>query len=234
MIALFMPLIRKEQGKQVLLDLNEQVIKPDLLYIVDNSGDFEFDPFEFDYSIIHGKRTSNTGVNPCWNLMWGEQFSNYKYVGIIGDDYRLNKYNLIRMYQFLETTSLKAVTCLIKKARELPLDPSGLGMKYVPCEAKGRLGFSLFNREFLVEKIPPIPDQFNVYFGDNWIGHHLHKAGEELYQLSDTMITHHHWEDIATPLGLKEKILEERVAWKVYIRGELNHESNCSQEVQRN
>jgi hypothetical protein len=235
MVALFLPLIRKGQAKQVLLDLNNQTVKPDLLYIVDNSLNFEYNPSDFDYSIIYGKRKSNTGVNPCWNLMWEKQFSSYKYVGLIGDDYRLNKYCLVRMLTVLKNNpEVKVVTCHINRpCKILPPEPSGLGIKYSVCSvAKGHLGFCLFDREFLVNNVPPIPEELNVYFGDNWIGEHIHRAGQEIYQLEDTTITHYHFEDIATPLKLKEVLRKERGYWKTFIRGELENESDCSKGVQ--
>lgn len=224
MISILLPVMRPRQVLSVLSDLNDQIIIPNRVVLVDNSGKFDlrsaFDG-QYRYHLDVIRPGENIGVNKVWNMMWDKKFEEYEYIGVLGDDYRLNKYSLLRMLHILQNTTLKAVTCLIKQGTHLPPDPSGLGISVEVVRAKGHLGFSLFNREWLVKNVPRIPSQFKVFFGDDWIGYHIQYAKENVNCLTDTVITHYHYEDISFDIGTREILREERIIWKRYLRGEI-------------
>lgn len=226
MIALIMPFMRKEQGMRVLQDLNRQVLKPDLVHVVmqgaQNRPSF-FKDFEPKFKMWVSINRVNQGTNAVWNGMWDKPHQDKKYIGVIGDDYRLNPYCLARMVHVLDTSqpSIYAATCHILQKREMPPVPDGMRIMLSPCPSKGHMGFCLFNRDFLVQHVPPIPAPFKIFFGDDWIGWHLDKAGTSMYQLVDTHITHFHHEDLGGVLKYKEVIKKERATWKSYIRGQI-------------
>lgn len=222
MISLILPMMRKEQGIQVLKDLNEQSYKPDGVLVVNNGClDISSEDLGLDYELKIFEPGKNIGTNAAWNLMWHPLFSKADYIGMIGDDYRLNPYNITRMHYVLEGGEV-GVTCAILQSQYPPRrEVDGMRIPMAPCRGKGHMGFALFSRKWLLENVPPIPEVFKIFFGDNWIGWHIDKAGKSFMCLTDTIITHYHHEDLSEGLEYKEVIEEERVHWKAYIRGEI-------------
>lgn len=218
MIALVLPFMRDVQGFRLLYDLEKQTIKPDIVYLVDNGNVFyPSDPIDLNIEVV--RKEKNVGTNAAWNEMFTDRFKDYKYVGVIGDDYRLHPNNLLRMYEILESSpTINAITCNIKQGKYLPT--GGWVERLEKCKGKGHMGFSLFDREVLQRLVRPIPKEFKIFFGDNWIGYYLGLGGEDFYVTKGNYITHYHWQELGVDLKYREVIEEERVHWKAHIRGE--------------
>lgn len=220
MITILMPVLRQAQAQTVLTDLNFSSIKPDLLHIFDQGIGFNPDGLlAYPCRIEHLGR--NVGTNQVWNKMWSDQYRDQKYIGVIGDDYRVGYECLNAMYETLERNDdIHAVTCLIRQTKSFPdLHPYHQA-KLKNCRSKGHMGFTLFDREFLINNIPPIPEVFNIFFGDDWIGWHLDKAGTVMRSIN-VPISHFHHEELGEVLNYKDVIEDERDIWKKYIRGEI-------------
>ena len=110
------------QVDRVLHDLNNQTLKPDFVMLVDNSTQY-VRKRDYDYDLIIKRPGKNLGTNPVWNMALRLDAD---YVGIIGDDYRLEPQMIEKLILGL---SLKDV-----KNRDVGAAvPQGLSSKEKEC-----------------------------------------------------------------------------------------------------
>jgi GT2 family glycosyltransferase len=215
MISLILPCMR-QSAREVLSDLATQTIRPDLVRIIDNDDVFIHDQPHFfptfPFRIEYVNPGENIGTNAAWNQAWCLA-DHAQYVGVIGDDYRINKRCIEHMLLFLRNEV--AVTCAIVKGNTVPQRTKPLVGQYV--RAKGRLGFALFRGDYLKE-LPLIPKEFKIFFGDNWIEYWLAYMKWPLCQIN-TPISHEHKTDLKEKLDYPTVISSERINWKCWLRG---------------
>jgi hypothetical protein len=224
-IGLVLPVMRPSYADAVIADLVEQTTPPDYVILVDNGGTWP----TCDKGFLVDSKTAkfhmrcyrpwqgNIGTNAVWNLMWQDKFDGFDYVGVIGDDYRMNQYCLENMKKLIDTNITPAATCRIEKGAYKPIANGPL--RWEPVQGKGNLGFALFRRDFLLT-LPPIPKNFFIFFGDNWIGWHIEKKHQHLMRIN-TPISHEHKTDLGEKLNYREVIESERIIWKKFVRGEI-------------
>lgn len=228
MIGLMLPVMRPKSAEAVLDDLCNQTMLPDKIFLVDNGNCWggKVGRGLFNLS-THWKNKlelncffpgTNIGTNQVWNMMWSDYFSDCKYVGVIGDDYRINRNCIEFMKRIIDEDISPAATCAIVPGNHMPMVNGEFNS--VPVPGKGHMGFTLFKREFLLT-LPQIPKEFFIFFGDNWIGYHVERKGERLVQVNSP-ISHLHKYDLSDKLDYKKVIEEERIIWKQYLRGEIN------------
>lgn len=225
-IGFVLPVMRPQHAKAVLDDLCSQTILPDKIFLVDNGNCWRDNPKGGCFNSTDWKNKfkldcffpiANIGTNQVWNLMWSKHFAGYKYVGVIGDDYRINKNCIEFMKRIVDEEISPATTCAIIPGNYMPTIESEFN--YIPVQGKGHMGFSLFEREFLLT-LPIIPKEFFIFFGDNWIGYHLNKSHKQLIQVNSP-ISHQLKYDLSDKLNYKKVINRERIIWKQYLRGEV-------------
>jgi hypothetical protein len=217
-IIIFMPVMRPDMAMRTLDDLNKQALLPEAVCVVDNGNNFNPYGYIGPISLMYHNPGENIGTNKVWNMMWSHSFQNFKYVGVLGDDYRLHRNCLRFMLHLIRAGKSKAVTCTIAQGKKAP--PMTANFDWRPVPGKGHMGFSLFERDFLLE-MPTIPEEFKIFFGDNWIGWWLEAMGERLYEIN-CPIAHERREDLKEKLDYPAVIKQERGYWKAWLRGEID------------
>lgn len=215
MLEIFMPVMRLKSALKVVDDLVKQTKKIDSLVIVDNCCEFYkiddkfFQDAPFKVKVIKPGR--NIGTNAVWNMMWK---SNYKHVGIVGDDYEIEKYAIQGLFESLGKDNIGCTTATIfkdrpikfKKQREIP------NWTYGKVRGAGHLGLSLFEKNVLMQ-IPMIPDNLFIFFGDNWIGHHLLTIGKKVVEVN-VGVRHDYKTDLKELLDYKTILKKEKTIWR--------------------
>lgn len=230
-IAMVMPVIRHNSAINVLRYLNSQSKRLDYLLVVDNSEeDFELrlrDKLGIDwkskylFNIEIEKQNKNIGTNAAWNKMWD---LNYKYVGVIGDDYNLSTdliqnlyYGLMFDYKRIYKTGMVTAR-IVKEYSLIIMNQKGFKDGFV-VPGKEHMGATLMKKEFLLE-IPNIPKDFFIFFGDNWFGYWVDILKKHIIQI-DSRIHHEYKTDLKEKLNYPKVLEDERKIWKLWLRGEI-------------
>ena len=225
-IAFVIPSMRPIMVKRVLHDLNNQTLIPDRVVLVDNSTRFvRSDQYDYDLDVIRPKK--NLGTNPVWNLAL--RFKE-DYCGILGDDYRLEPQMVEKLLfgLFLKYNGRAAgvtVPQIVQQKRRKPLKNDSVPINDVRglCldTGKGQCSAVLMRKE-VAHKVPLIPDKFNIFFGDNWIGYHIiQKLKLGFIRVVPCHIYHVTGPtNVSASLNYKGVLKHERNLWKQYVRQE--------------
>lgn len=215
-IIFIMPVMRPKSAKLVLQNLVCQSMLIDKIIIVDNSNELNItDKYPFDIELI--KIGRNIGVNAVWNLMFNT--TDYDYIGLIGDDYTLDN-NTIKILKISLDTFKNAAgtTATIFNKRKKPVsDLSKINGKVT--SGKGHLGAALF-KKCVLDCLPAIPEEFFIFFGDDWLDWWIKKIGYHIYEVS-VGIEHRHKTDLKEKLNYPGIIKKERAYWKMWLRGQI-------------
>jgi len=171
-IKMVIPTMRPESIIHTLDDIREQSIVPDKVVIVDNTKDEIHIPFYNELAIYIHREKGNSGVNKAWNMILGEK-QNYDYIGFCGD-HRLGPFLFEKCIRALQNENV-GIVCP-QMVDEFP--PTYIGNYNFSGirSGKGNCSFVLMRKE-VAEKIPKIPDELKIFFGDNWISYWITKQG---------------------------------------------------------
>ena len=226
-IAFIIPSMRPIMVKRVLHDLNNQTLIPDRVVLVDNSTRFvRSDQYDYELDII--RPDQNIGTNPVWNLALRFEED---YCGILGDDYRLEPQMVEKLLfgLFLKYSGRAAgatVPEIVQQRKRAPLKNDSVPIKDVRGSSlstgKGQCSAVLMRKE-VAHKVPLIPDQFNIFFGDNWIGYHIiEKLKLGFIRVVPCYIYHVPGpNNVSASLNYKGVLKHERMLWKKYVREKL-------------
>jgi hypothetical protein len=225
-ISFIIPSMRPIMVKRVLHDLDNQTLKPDRVVLVDNSTRFVNDTrYEYDLEIIRPGK--NLGTNPVWNMGLRLEAD---YCGLLGDDYRLEPQMIEKLLYGLflvcngRPTGATVPEIIQQKKRKPLNNKSTLINNTVGIHlgrGKGQCSAVLMRKE-VAHKVPLIPDHFNIFFGDNWIGYHIiEKMGLAFMRLRPCYIYHIPGPtNVSAALNYKGTLKHERKFWKQYVRKE--------------
>ena len=115
MIELIMPAMRRDKALLVLEDLNKQSVAIDRLVIIDNANCLNFISFKgYGFEVKRVRHGVNIGTNAAWNYMWDTEAD---FVGVVGDDYRIDPDCIEGLMNKLQAGNVHAVTATIFKDR---------------------------------------------------------------------------------------------------------------------
>lgn len=214
-IEFIMPVMRPKLALLLLDDLAIQTQLINKITIVDNGGNFKLQrKYPFEVELISYMK--NIGVNAVWNKMFDIEAD---YIGLIGDDYRLDK-NLIKILinSFKLHKDMAASTATIfKKDNFLSADPYNISGRHV--SGKGHMGAIIF-RKCILDQLPLIPKEFFIFFGDNWLGWWIDTIGYKIYEVS-VGISEVYKTDLKDKLDYPTVIENERDYWKDWLRSKI-------------
>lgn len=221
-IGLVLPSMRAYKINQVIEDLCNQTVPPDRVVIVDNGCDID----DFDIRLmLKGFRLicpgRNTGCNFVWNMMWDLDTD---LVGAVADDLRLSPHLIEVLSEALELkfgknpTGATTATILQDKGysdltKDRPATITGRSVW-----AKGACGAFLM-RSRTLNCIPPIPDVFFNFFGDNYLAYWFGILELDFIAVN-IHVAHGRHTNKESLEGKRESVERERGNWKSYIRGE--------------
>lgn len=214
-IELIMPTMRPVSAMKVVQDLVDQSRHIDKLTIVDNDGNLKIKQQRYPFRIKVIRPKENIGVNAVWNLMWK---SEYGIVGVIGDDFGM-EHRLIELLSrsIYDLPGAGAITATIFKDKEIDYSKR-THMTSGVVTGRGHLGVTLFKKAIL-ERIPKIPKELFVFYGDNWIGYWLNKIGKPIYEVS-AGISHYTSTDLKIRRG-ESKARKDKDVWIKWKTGKI-------------
>ena len=217
-IHIVIPTVRTKQIFELLEDICIQTVIPDKITIVDNSKE-KIDrkllsKFPLNIEILDfGK---NLGPNAVWNLILSEE-QDYDYVGFGADDYRLNPYLFEKLVAVLERNKKVGVVCpiIIEKA-PLPKEERE-ELSWISVHGKGNSSIVLIPKDIAI-KIPKIPEELFVFFGDNWISHFiLTVLGLHWVRLCKCFIHHNSTTGVSGKMKVRSALEHERKSYHKII-----------------
>jgi hypothetical protein len=192
---------------------------------VDNSTQFVNDnDYCFELEIMRPGK--NIGTNPVWNLALRLEED---YCGILGDDYRLEPTMVEKLVYGLhikhgnDVEAGATVPEIVQQRRRKPINGTELNVNAVRGvllgKGKGQCSAVLMRHE-VAHSIPLIPDQFNIFFGDNWIGDFIiHKLSLGFIRLVPCYIYHIPGaNNVSASLNYKGTLKHERKLWNELVR----------------
>lgn len=215
-VELFMPVMRPDSCLKVLRDLNKQTLIPKRVTLVNNCCEtILYEEYRFELEIINPGR--NIGTNAVWNLMWK---SKCEYVGMVGDDLGLEPNNielLVLAHSNPANIRIGASTCMIFTDKPIDISSERRENQYAGAVVgKGHFGLALFKIKIL-KKLPPIPSELFLFFGDNWLWFWLNENDLVLYEISSG-VSHQHKTDLKDKVGYKKLLKRERAVWEEWKR----------------
>jgi len=175
-ITVVIPTMIQELVNPLLLDLSQGLDLPGKCIIIDNSKGEETlrmvrTPFPL---LIAPKPRGNIGVNAAWTLGMDMALSyqNCRAVVILNDDIRITKHFLRKTMTALFNGPTDAGVFSPRVHTEMKHFISEInkeGEKIKPLPIEGRQGCAFSMRRDVIKKIPPIPTELKIFFGDDWI-----------------------------------------------------------------
>jgi len=160
----------------------------------------------------------NIGCNASWNFMWEMDTD---YVGAVADDLILNPLlfeafiNALDM-EFNEKKNGAVTASQCYSARIPPTNLHNITGKHV--RAKGRCGAFLM-KKCTINCIPPIPECFFNYFGDNYFEYWFSILDLNFIEINSHIIHELHSNKKSEIKEFKGETISELGHWKDYIRG---------------
>lgn len=227
-IGFVIPSMRPIQVDRVLHDLNHQTVRPNFVVLVDNSTQYvrKYNDYKYDLQIIRPPK--NLGTNPVWNMALRLDAD---YCGILGDDYRLDNtmiekllYGLWLKHGSKNIEAGATVPYIVQQRKRKPPNNTYIDMSHVQgielSTGKGQSAAVLMRKE-IAHKIPKIPKQFNIFFGDNWISYHIFKMKMGWIRVSHCHIYHIPGpNNVSASLNYKGVLKHERRLWVEFLKEE--------------
>lgn len=225
-ITFVIPSMRPNKVKRTLHDLNHQTLRPSRVILVDNSTRF-VNGDKYDYELEIRRPKENLGTNPVWNIALRLKDD---YCGILGDDYRLEptmveKFVFALHLQYGNSVRAGAVVPDIVQKKRGIIKEDKIDLSFVRGlllgSGKGQCSAVLMKGE-IARSIPLIPDDFKIFFGDNWIGYHIiHTLALGFVKVFPCNIYHTPGKDnVSASLNYKGTLKNERVFWNKFVRAE--------------
>jgi len=192
----------------LMVDMDIGTYRPSKVIIIDDS-DTGFAPPVVGYEVDYTRISEWKGVNYYWNIGVAKAKS-FEFTCIINDDMTIHKYFFEMAVKALTRDPKAACACpfLVPSLKEV----KGGGRIQTAIMMRREGGAFTFKNSVL-RKIPPIPPELTMFFGDDWFYEWSKKLGYHWIKVVNSCIYHH------GSLGVRQrelrKLLEpERVKWE--------------------
>lgn len=228
-IGLVLPFIRPNRAKLVIKNLYNQTLRPKKIIAVDNGSNIDSVDIQWLSKGFHlicpGQ---NIGCNAVWNMMWDLKTD---YVGAVSDDLSFDPFVIEALTTALDMQFTKrkigiATASVYRTINDFGYSVPRTNLKNIEGnrvkKSKGSCGLFLMRR-CTIECIPPIPDVFFNYYGDNYFGYWMNILDLDFIVIN-AFVVHHHSLDIEGEKKLYKKPVKSELGhWKAYIRGEADY-----------
>jgi hypothetical protein len=207
--AIIMPVTQTDLAGQVMKDLQNGTVPPDRMIIIDDSDNGFTIPSEVKFDVEYWKTEKWLGVNAYWN--WGvSKLNDEDFVMILNDDVILHN-------RFLEMILIAMARhkklCVVCPTQVVSPEFVG-GSDIIQCEFMDRReGLAFTFRRYILDRIPPIPEELVMYFGEDWYWHHTAVRAYYWGKVITNRIYHYHSLG-ANQRGLKRYLRPDREAFE--------------------
>lgn len=171
MITVIVPVLnRLEETEEFLESIFNNIYLPEEIIFIDNGSDFNSVAALLDkykgLPIKYIRHEVNIGVNAAWTE--GIGLAKTKLVSILNNDIIVNKYFFSNIIAAMKNPQIGVITPHTvdkKEDIEQQLTTSKV------CVTKKCEGWAFTVKKYLLNVIPPIPKELNIFFGDDWFWH---------------------------------------------------------------
>jgi hypothetical protein len=174
------------EGFSSLLDcLENQSVIPKTLIIIDNSKGIvpPINPI-FEKVVTIWPKPS-WGVNKSWNA--GLACVSSSYVAVLNDTVFLDKYWIEKVQYVFNHVSNAGVVCPYLSKSDINISHNE---NPIWSKISKREGWAWSIKKSLLNKIPPIPDELEIFCGDDWYWYHVHKLGYDWFKIMNSFVVH--------------------------------------------
>jgi len=200
-----MPVTQVDLAAAIMMVMDENTVRPDKLILIDDSDHGCRVPdvhYEIEYMRAPRSEEEWPGVNGFWNY-GAAALRGYDFVTIMNDDMTIHPHFFEMVLKAFERNKDAAVVCprLADSITQVGGHPKKLRVLRMDKREGGAFTF----RGPILEKIPPIPAELTVYFGDDWYYAWTEKMGLFWVKIMNSLIYHH------GSLGIKQRNLRPRL-----------------------
>jgi len=145
-------------------------VRPDRVYIINNSGKEYTNDLPPDVEVINSQK--NIGVNASWNFGLRLARTQSSHLPILNDDTRIKEDFFKRINYLLSLNRLYDVPVFCPDTIFDAQEFDKLEVDNLPSKTeymRKREGWAFTIRDRFIEGIKPIPEEFFLFYGDDWI-----------------------------------------------------------------
>ena len=223
MFSVIIPVLNQiDLAKQLFGCISKNSILPLEIILIDNGSEEDFSDFPKKYenlNIKYIRNDENIGVNPAWNL--GISFSKGKFVSILNSDIIISTSffkKTLQAFQMFESFGIIVPNTVKERNSNLENDQAP-----IIRDIEKREGWAFTIRKEILDKIKPIPNQLNLFFGDDYLFECSKLLGYRNIKIMNNSIYHYKNATIKTQFPEKGEnvvLRKEREEWEK-IKGDL-------------
>lgn len=203
--SIVIPVVQTDLAGELISQLARGTMAPKRIIVIDNSG-MGFDP-KSKIPVTRVVGPSPLGVNESWNM--GISLSlgcGTDLIGIFNDDICIGR----TMLENIEVAMRTYPDCGAACPEIVPLEE--VDESHVPVDVEGmdqREGWAFVFRQEVLKKIPLIPNELEMFFGDDWLWEWTYRLGYYWMRVIGARIYHYGGKSVKQ-LGVRSKLNRER------------------------
>ncbi|MDY6957794.1 MAG: glycosyltransferase family A protein [Halobacteriota archaeon] len=229
-IDALVPCTRPERLIDALEDINSQSTPVDSILVVDN-GEHEKKNRLIDYkplswwrqtypNLILWRFGKNIGTNAAWNIGLRSESD---FIMFFPDDMRFDHHFVKKaVYCFQDPRVVVVSARIIEWGEELPKNKENDYQRKRAC-GHGKAGVFMMRGTY-ARHLPLIPEEYFIFFGDDWIDFHVRKKSRLIWtELTHSCARHDYGSGVSAELK-KTVLREERKHWVKFLE---EHNESC-------
>lgn len=178
-ICVLIPVLRQNSIRNLIDNIMVNTVLPNYVSIIDNSesGLHLSKLKDIDHSIIRPPKPLM--INASWNLGISNLLE-CDFVSILNDDIEIPEIFFEKLIDGFENHPNAGVICPSTTGNRLRIADSAVSLNRFTKMGR-REGWAFTVRKKILDKIPPIPEDLRLFFGDGWYWEYVHKLGYGWY-----------------------------------------------------
>ena len=213
MLLAAIPTMKPGRVNSLLEQISKCSVKPDVVYVMNNSLQAVSLPNRKNFLDIQFQK--NIGVNPAWNCALKTAKLNRSNLSILNDDISIEEDFFRKALETLEKFPTCGVVCPNTNSGAGWAPPGSRGARFAGMGKKEGWAFTI--RAELIEKLPPIPIELRIFFGDDWIWHFTYINGYSWVKDLSSKITHAVGASLRENPNIRKRLEYERNAYRALL-----------------
>lgn len=205
---------QKEYTDEILGYVNENIVHPDEILLIDDCSDCEIDDLLEKYKNLNIrliKHKHNMGLNFSWNE--GLKLAKTKIISVLNNDLVLNKYFFKKILESYDKRNW-AIICpfsVLEKRKVLDNDEP-----VIIKEMGKREGWCWTARKEFINQIDPIPSFLRIYCGDDYIFYCARRKNLPVLKMTNNFIYHYGGRTVMNTKSCYGLLQKEKELWRKY------------------
>ena len=209
MLIAAVPTMNINRAKGIIASLLQNAPSPDKIIILNNSSN-SLDSSKDNVLIANFKQ--NIGVNAAWNYAMQQAREEEAHLMLLNDDIKIKRNFVGKTLKLLQNNNV-AVACPLttnnlRIFHKEVIEPENISLWYNLMQKREGWAFTISSQALM--KVPPIPEELFIFFGDDWIWHHT----GQWVQDETNIIYHAVGETMRENPPLRQLLNKERRVWR--------------------